>query len=194
ILSQRLSSTPASPFSAERELPCSLPVVSANVPAGKRRRMESSAVGIPGQRVSSTATDLKLAMCPLCGSQNSKALFTQRMHTLMHCEGCDLSFIHPYPKEVQRHYEAVSDNAYDDLEVVQCATQYNNEKLFYARYFDLIHRECAGASSILDVGCGCGYLLERLAQYPQLARAGIELKHEGAGLARTATRCTTPQR
>jgi SAM-dependent methyltransferase len=151
--------------------------------------MESSAVGIPGQSVSSTATDLKLAMCPLCGSQNSKALFTQRMHTLMHCEGCDLSFIHPYPKEVQRHYEAVSDYAYDDLEVVQCATQYNNEKLFYARYFDLIHRECAGASSILDVGCGCGHLLERLAQYPQLARAGIELNHERAGFARKAARC-----
>jgi SAM-dependent methyltransferase len=151
--------------------------------------MESSAIGIPGQSVSTAVADLKLAVCPLCASQSSKPLFAQRMHTLMHCEECDLSFIHPYPKDVKRHHEAVSDYAYEDLEVVRCATQYNNEKLFYDRYFDLIHRECAGASSILDVGCGCGHLLERLAEYPQMARAGIELNRDRARFARKTARC-----
>ena len=151
--------------------------------------MESSAIGIPGQSVSTAIDDLKLAVCPLCGSPNSEALFTQRTHTLMRCGVCDLAFIHPYPKNAAQHHGAVSDYDYDDLEVVRCATQYNNEKLFYDRYFDLIHRECAGASSFLDVGCGCGHLLERLAEYPQLARVGIELNRERARFARRAAQC-----
>lgn len=107
----------------------------------------------------------------------------------MHCAECDLSFIHPYPRDAKRHHEAVSDYLYDELEVLRCQTQYDNEKLFYDRYFEFIRRECAGASSILDVGCGCGHLLERLAEYPQLTRAGIELNRERARFARNKTRC-----
>jgi SAM-dependent methyltransferase len=152
--------------------------------------MENSAsIGFPGQGVSSAAAEARLVLCPLCGSHENNALFTQRHHTLMHCVECDLSFVHPYPADAKRHHEVVSDYQYDHLEVVQCATQYDNEKLFYDRYFEFIRRECSGASSILDVGCGCGHLLERLAEYPQLARAGIELNRERARFARSKARC-----
>jgi SAM-dependent methyltransferase len=152
--------------------------------------MESSAsIGLPGQSVTSAAAEAKLVLCPLCGSNENRALFKQRTHTLMHCVDCDLSFIHPYPTDAKRHHETVSNYQYDDLEVVQCGTQYYNEKLFYDRYFDFIRRECAGATSVLDVGCGCGHLLERLAEYPQLARTGIELNRERARFARNKARC-----
>jgi len=152
--------------------------------------MESSAsIGVPSQSVTSVTAEAKLVLCPLCGSHENKALFTQRHHTLMHCGSCDLTFIHPYPQDAKRHHEAVSDYRYDDLEVVRCGTQYDNEKLFYGRYFEFIRRECAEAISILDVGCGCGHLLERLAEYPRLARAGIELNRERARFARNKAQC-----
>jgi len=149
----------------------------------------SASIGLPGQSVTSAVAEAKLLLCPLCGSHENKALFTQRHHTLMHCAECDLTFIHPYPKDAKHHHAVVSDYQYDDLEVVRCGTQYDNEKLFYDRYFDFIRRECAGASSVLDVGCGCGHLLERLAEYPHLTRAGIELNRERARFARNKARC-----
>ena len=148
----------------------------------------SASIGFPGQDASSTVPDLKLALCPLCGSGDGRPLFKQGRHTLMRCGECDLSFIHPYPN-VKDHHAAVSEYDYPDLEVLPCATQYENERLFYIRYFDLIDSECRAASSILDVGCGCGHLLERLAAHGQLARAGIELNRERANFARTVAQC-----
>jgi 2-polyprenyl-3-methyl-5-hydroxy-6-metoxy-1,4-benzoquinol methylase len=149
----------------------------------------SASIGLPGQSVTSATAEAKLVLCPLCGSHENKGLFGQRNYTLMHCAECDLSFIHPYPTDARRHHVAVSNYQYDHLEVVRCGTQYDNERLFYDRYFDFIRRECTGASSILDVGCGCGHLLERLAEYPHLARTGIELNRERARFARNKARC-----
>ncbi len=152
--------------------------------------MESSAsIGLAGQPVPATTTDLKVVICPLCSSEDGLALFTQRNYTLMRCKVCDLSYVHPYPRDIKRHHETVSDYGYADLEVVRCATQYANEKLFYTRYFDLIDRECEAATSILDVGCGCGHLLERLSARRGLHRAGIELNHERAKFARKTAQC-----
>ena len=139
--------------------------------------------------MSSAVDDLNVAVCPLCSSHNGLPLFTQSAYTLVHCEECDLSFIHPYPKDAKQHHETVAEYDYAEMEVVRCATQYKNEKLFYHRYFDLIDEECRDAKSVLDLGCGCGHLLERLAIHPQLKRAGIELNRERAAFARKAARC-----
>jgi 2-polyprenyl-3-methyl-5-hydroxy-6-metoxy-1,4-benzoquinol methylase len=149
--------------------------------------VSSAPIGL-GQDVSSTVADLKPAACPLCGSLDATPLFRQGKHTLVCCGACDLSFIRPYPN-VKQHHAAVSEYDYPELEVLDCRTQYRNEKLFYARYFDLIDSECHAASSILDVGCGCGHLLERLAMHPQLVRTGIELNRERAKFARTVAQC-----
>jgi SAM-dependent methyltransferase len=152
--------------------------------------MENSpSIGFPGQGVSSAVGDLKVAVCPLCSSQSGLPLFTQSAYTLMHCEECDLSFIHPYPKDAKQHHETVAEYDYAEMEVVRCTTQYNNERLFYQRYFDLIDEVCRDAQSVLDVGCGCGHLLERLAMHPQLLRAGIELNRERAAYAKKKARC-----
>lgn len=148
----------------------------------------SASIGLPGQDVSLAAVDVKGAACPLCGSLDASPRFRQGQHTLMRCGGCDLSFIWPFP-DSRQHHAAVSEYDYPELEVLRCATQYRNEKLFYERYFDAIELECRAASSILDVGCGCGHLLERLAANPRLARSGIELNRERARFARRVARC-----
>jgi len=150
--------------------------------------VSSASIGFPGQDASSTAADLALAACPLCGSPGATPLFREGKYTLVRCGECDLSFILPYPN-VKQHHAAVSEYDYPELQVLHCWAHYKNEKLFYARYFDLIDSECHAASSILDVGCGCGHLLERLAMHRQLVRAGIELNRERAKFARTIAKC-----
>jgi len=149
----------------------------------------STSIGFLGQGVSSALADVNVAVCPLCASQNVSPLFVQGAYTLTHCGDCDLSFIHPYPKDAKRHHSVVAEYDYAEMEVVRCATQYKNEKLFYERYFALIDAECREAASVLDVGCGCGHLLERLSIHPQLDRTGIELNRERAAFARKVARC-----
>ena len=158
-------------------------------PESDGTEMRSASIRVSGESVSSVLEDVTTAGCPLCGSQKHAPLFRQNGYTLVQCEACDLSFIHPYPKNVKQHHEAVAEYDYAGMEVLHCARQYANERLFYDRYFEQIRRECAGASAILDVGCGCGHLLERFAEYPQLERVGIELNRERARFARRVAGC-----
>lgn len=128
-------------------------------------------------------------VCPLCGSSQVKALFAQRGYSLMTCGDCELFFIDPYPRDVDRQHEVVATHTYEDFQLLETAKHYEYEVNFYRNYFDLIERECLQATSILDVGCGCGHLLERLAVRPDLYRAGVELNRQRAAQARRVARC-----
>ena len=107
----------------------------------------------------------------------------------MTCNVCELFFIDPYPKDIDRQHEVVQTHAYEDFELLETAKHYEYEVNFYRNYFPLIQQECVQASSILDVGCGCGHLLERLAVRPDLYRAGVELNRQRAAHARRVARC-----
>ncbi len=128
-------------------------------------------------------------VCPLCGSSQARALFAQRGYRLMTCGVCELFFIDPYPKDIDRQHEVVQTHAYEDFELLETAKHYEYEVNFYRNYFALIQQECVEARSILDVGCGCGRLLERLAVRPDLYRAGVELNRQRAAHARRVARC-----
>jgi SAM-dependent methyltransferase len=128
-------------------------------------------------------------VCPLCGSSQAKALFAQRGCRLMACGVCELFFIDPYPRDTERQHKVVATHAYEDFQLLDTAKHYEYEVNFYHKYFDLIERECLEATSILDVGCGCGHLLERLAVRPDLYRAGVELNRRRAAHAKRVAHC-----
>ena len=128
-------------------------------------------------------------VCPLCGSSQARALFAQRGYSLMACGVCELFFIDPYPKDIDRQHEVVATQAYEDFQLLETAKHYEYEVNFYRNYFELIQQECVQATSILDVGCGCGHLLERLAVRPDLYRAGVELNRQRAAQARRVAHC-----
>jgi Cyclopropane fatty acid synthase and related methyltransferases len=107
----------------------------------------------------------------------------------MACGVCELFFIDPYPRDIDRQHEVVATQAYEDFQLLETAKHYEYEVNFYRNYFELILRECADARSILDVGCGCGHLLERLAARSDLYRAGVELNRQRAAQARRVARC-----
>ncbi len=126
--------------------------------------------------------------CPLCSSTNSKPTFNERGYQLLACQDCELFHIFPYPESAVVH-KHVREYDYDDLSIVCAENHYRNEVLFFRTCFPRIRQECVGVSSILDVGCGCGHLLELLKCFPDLYRCGVEPNRNRARLARKKAGC-----
>ena len=128
------------------------------------------------------------SVCPLCGSRETGPAFRDNGCSLRVCDVCDLFFVHPYPESSQQH-QRVSTGVHREIELLDCPRRYQGERLFYDRHFELIAEEIRGARSVLDVGCGTGNLLERLAADPELDRAGLELNAQAARFARKTAEC-----
>jgi SAM-dependent methyltransferase len=126
------------------------------------------------------------SLCPLCASPETEPAFTDNGCSLRVCNICDLFFVDPYPSGGRQH-EQVSAGSYREIQILDCVRRYQGERLFYDRHFGPIAEECRGASSLLDVGCGTGNLLARLANQPGLYCAGIELNSQAARFARKVT-------
>jgi hypothetical protein len=78
----------------------------------------------------------------------AKALFAQRGYRLMACGVCELFFIDPYPRDIDRQHEVVATHAYEDFQLLETAKHYEYEVNFYRNYFELIQQECVQASLI----------------------------------------------
>lgn len=127
-------------------------------------------------------------MCPLCGSLETEKAFTENGCTLRVCETCELFFVDPYPTcNVQN--KVVASGANPGIGILDCERRHQGERLYYERHFSMIADECEGARTLLDVGCGTGHLLARLASRPGLDRMGIELNEQAAEFARRASGC-----
>jgi SAM-dependent methyltransferase len=126
--------------------------------------------------------------CPLCCSTATHGAFRDAGCEVRACEFCGLFFVHPRPPVFEQH-RRVARGECPGIELLDCARRYEGERLYYDRHFDLIAEECAGATSILDVGCGTGNLLERFATRLNCFRLGIELNPSAALIARNVARC-----
>ncbi len=126
--------------------------------------------------------------CPLCGSANNDLAFCDDGCALRVCDNCELFFVDPYPSSAWQHQQ-VSSGRHAEIEILDCARRHEGERLYYERHFASISQECADATSLLDVGCGTGHLLERFAGRPRLYRAGIELNPEAAEFAERVAGC-----
>lgn len=127
-------------------------------------------------------------LCPVCGAPQQTPLFAERGHQLVSCDQCELAFVSPYP-EPQAVYDTVAEYEYDSLEILAEDRHFRSSELFYADYYPKIVAELGQARSYLDVGCGTGYLLTQLAEFPQLRRVGIELNSGRAAYARRKSGC-----
>jgi SAM-dependent methyltransferase len=99
----------------------------------------------------------------------------------MQCAQCGLFFVDPYPQpgsrvEAVRHYDF-------GHEVAAAGSCYESQAFTQGSSLELIRRHCSGAKTLLDIGCGSGYLLERLNQETGLQTTGIELNPDRARVA-----------
>jgi SAM-dependent methyltransferase len=153
--------------------------------ASADRVSNSIAKQAPIAPASVTAGSLTPA-CPLCGYHETKTAFRENACELRACSICGLFFVHPYP-DGQTQHGRVSSGANSEIEILSCESRHQGERLYYQRHLPLIAEECRGANSLLDVGCGTGYLLECLSNEPGIYTAGIELNAEAARFARRVT-------
>jgi len=126
--------------------------------------------------------------CPLCQNTDTRFAFRDNGCELRFCHACELFFIHPYPASGRQHTEVASGRS-DAIELLDCQQRYQGELHYYDRHFSAIEIECRNARSILDVGCGTGHLLERLAARSDAFRLGIELNPQAAQFARRTAGC-----
>ncbi len=132
---------------------------------------------------------IRRSSCPLCGGTENKPRFYERGFQLLACDTCTLLFISPYPTSLTDVHQKVSTYSYDSLHIQDPEKHYAASVQFYRQNFPSIHEEVRAASSVLDVGCGTGHLLELLGRNAGLYRAGVELNAARAEMARRIARC-----
>ena len=136
-------------------------------------------------------------VCLLCGNQDSLAHFSQRGYDLRVCSDCELLFIDPYPTGSEAVHELVSDYRQHETDsghtIVDPEGHHQASVLFYKKYLPMVAKACEGAKSVLDVGCGSGYLLQQLGANPAVSLCGIELNEDRAKMARNVSGCVIHQ-
>jgi SAM-dependent methyltransferase len=154
-------------------------------------RMFESAYALPFRRpavLRIVNSELAAVACPLCASYGSQKAFEDNGHTLRSCKRCGLFFVAPYPRN-RLLSGPVPFGQNRDVALSDCRRQYQREVLFYRRYFPAIARHCRNATSILDVSCGTGHLLERLSMCSSSYRLGIQVDPLTARFARCVAGC-----
>ena len=132
---------------------------------------------------------LDLPPCPLCGVHQSARRFSDRDYDVRQCGVCELFFIDPYPTDQAAVHDTVTDYDYEDLDVIDPERHYRASQYTYRRIYPIINEQARSAASVLDVGCGSGYLLELLSEHPHLVRVGIELNAARAAYVRRVAKC-----
>ena len=131
--------------------------------------------------------------CPLCDSNDNQKRFATNGYDVLSCNVCELLFISPYPSNIKARYATVSDEGFSEMDVIGPQKHYLASQKYYGRIFPLIEQECKAARSVLDVGCGTGYLLQLMGKYPDMRRVGIELNSARAQFAQNKASCEIHQ-
>lgn len=127
--------------------------------------------------------------CPLCNHTANSPRFKDGGKTIVSCEQCELLFITPYPAVSEEVYETVSEYDYEDLTILSPERHYDASRRLYNDSFGRFAPHFDSATTVLDVGCGTGHLLELLGKFDGLRRTGLELNRPRAEFARKVAGC-----
>lgn len=115
--------------------------------------------------------------CPLCKSTKIKFNFRENGYQLLSCLNCDLHFINPYQQNENNRNPLSSER------------QYQSEKLAVNYYLPYVVNYIINKNSLLDIGCGCGVLLNNAKQLGVRNVVGLENDTNRADFARQNTNC-----
>lgn len=108
-------------------------------------------------------TELETTPCPLCGAAEGRRVFEGAgfaPYGLRACAGCGLQFLSPRLREaaITAHY--ASQRYFDGEGYADYAQQEPALRATFARLLRELARRGATGGSLLEVGCGYGYLLD----------------------------------
>ncbi|WP_138935907.1 class I SAM-dependent methyltransferase [Roseovarius arcticus] len=122
--------------------------------------------------------------CPLCGSSSAKDTpYKQPPFAIKTCRTCTLSFLSPRlaAEEAHRFYQndayfsgGDGTSGYEDYEV-----QEDSLRATFRKLLKTLDSQGACGGTLLEVGCGPGYLLDEARDY-FIDRAGVELSNAAA--------------
>ena len=119
-----------------------------------------------------------LRTCVVCGSTNNRAVFNEFGVDMMRCRSCGHVFS---SWTANQDYEG-----YFDAASVASADQFYWDQAHDRIYTDFCDRFIAGRSGrILDVGCGLGYFVKRVAGFPGWHAVGYEISPTAVAFAQT---------
>jgi 2-polyprenyl-3-methyl-5-hydroxy-6-metoxy-1,4-benzoquinol methylase len=122
------------------------------------------------------ASELELVRCPLCGTGEHSLLYDFAPYHVVRCLGCRASYLSPRLIEsaIRRLYEddeyfQAGESGYKDYLQQEVSLRYS-----FSRFMRQLQRRRLTGGSLLEVGCGYGFLLDEAKGYFQ-NRVGIDL-------------------
>lgn len=133
------------------------------------------------------SSDLESVRCDLCGNDSHEEVFQspdmllkvdEEMHTLVRCSKCGLLYVNPRPTagEMPRYYPS----SYEPYKAKASAMK-SIMSLVEGRNARNIARLLEPGSTVLEIGCGAGELLQRIAKRGLVARGVENSPHAVAG-------------
>jgi len=125
--------------------------------------------------------------CSLCASTATIRAFASNGYEWRVCNRCDLFLV--YPRSHNHRSHEVLALSKPETALLESHERYRSEVRYYRTNFARIAQECGRATSLLDVGCGMGHLLERFSHRTDLSCLGVEPDALAARFARCVAGC-----
>jgi SAM-dependent methyltransferase len=120
-------------------------------------------------------SELERVACPVCAADAPALMYDLSPYQVVRCPACGTSYLSPRLNEAAmlRFYQ---DDAYFENGDVGYASYRRTEtslRYSFRRFLEQLHRRKLAGGSLLEVGCGYGFLLEEAKPYFDY-RAGID--------------------
>lgn len=116
------------------------------------------------------AVILERPSCPLCGHEDSKALYErngQGLYGIRLCQRCGMGFLSPRPTEESMMAIYQQDDYFKgaDLGYIDYVAQEHALRATFRKLFKTLSTRAEVGGSLLEIGCGYGYLIDEASAY-----------------------------
>lgn len=131
--------------------------------------------------------ELEFPTCPLCHSERRETSYGQfGEHKIMRCQDCQVHYLYPRLTESAMHRFYKNDSYFEGGDSGYSDTSYSDQEralsATFKRLMRNLHKRTLTGGSLLEVGCGYGYLLEEAKEYFS-RRVGTDFSPQGVQLA-----------
>jgi SAM-dependent methyltransferase len=122
------------------------------------------------------SSELESVACPVCGADTPALLYDVSPYRVVRCLSCEMSYLSPRLNEsaMLRFYEDDKYFENGDVGYTSYFRQETSLRYSFRRLLQQLHRRKLAGGSLLEVGCGYGFLLDEAKPYFDY-RAGIDL-------------------